>query len=255
MRLANTPSAKPVERSHGSAVPNHIASISLGTPGKVSTVKPGWMPGAAGGVQIMPGAVPVGFGNTAAPSGKNACLRLLGEQKRPRAPMRAWMSIQISGCSTRGVSKAAAIVSVVRSSGVGPRPPVVINTRQRPAASRTAAIRRGRLSPTTLWRWWAMPRAASCSASQRALPLVMLPSSSSVPMQRISALTASQLPVGRRLLQGPASTNQHPDQHRSSQGQPEKAQFSIHQHQGQGAQPLGEGINKQHGAAMTQSRP
>ena len=123
-----------------------MARISLGTPGKVSTVKPGT------GVQIIPGAVPVGLGNTSAPWGRKACLRLLAEHTRPRAPRRAWMSRQISECSTSGVSKAAAMASVVRSSGVGPRPPVVISTRQRPEASRTSAIRRSRLSPTTAWR-------------------------------------------------------------------------------------------------------
>ena len=66
IRLANTPEAKPDWRNQGAAVCCHIAFISLGTPGKVSTVKPGT------GLQIIPGAVPVGFGSSAAPCGKNA---------------------------------------------------------------------------------------------------------------------------------------------------------------------------------------
>ena len=134
---------------------SHIACSSLGTPGKVSTVKPLWIgkPGSSGaGVQIIPGAVPVGLASTAAPSGRKAWRRLLGATTRPRASMRARIPSQMAGCSTRGAPKAAAIASVVRSSGVGPRPPVVISTRQRPAAARTAAINRSRLSPTTSWR-------------------------------------------------------------------------------------------------------
>ena len=65
-RLAKTPSATPACRNQGSAVASHIALSSDGTPGKVSTVKP------ATGLQIIPGAVPVGLGSTSAPRGSHA---------------------------------------------------------------------------------------------------------------------------------------------------------------------------------------
>ena len=62
-----------------------------------------------------------------------------------------------------------------------------ISTRERWQAARTAVITRSRLSPTTSWRKCGTPRAASRSASQRALLLRMLPSNNSVPMHSSSA--------------------------------------------------------------------
>lgn len=79
------------------------------------------------GVHMTPGAVPVRLGIILAPSGSNACLRLICAILRPFEINFLWISSQISGLSLRGVSKAAAIVSIVISSGVGPRPPVVIS--------------------------------------------------------------------------------------------------------------------------------
>ena len=138
------------------------------------------------GDQIMPGAVPRGLLSTVAPAGSSACLQLLAAIGLPRALSFALMSASTSLRSSRGALKAAARVSVVRSSGVGPKPPVQINTRQRREASSTTSINLSRLSPTTVWRKWGMPSRANSSASQRALPLTMLPSSNSVPMQSSS---------------------------------------------------------------------
>ena len=108
-----------------------MARISLGTPGKVSTVK------LSVGDQIIPGAVPVGLGSNVAPTGRRACRRVSGLGSLPRLRDLAVMSAQTSARSSRGVAKAAAIASVVRSSGVGPKPPVVINTLERQEISRT----------------------------------------------------------------------------------------------------------------------
>ena len=75
IRLAYTPSARPESRSQGAAVACHIACISLGTPGNVSTVNPCCTvksSPAGSGVQMMPGAVPVGLGSNAAPTGSSA---------------------------------------------------------------------------------------------------------------------------------------------------------------------------------------
>ena len=52
---------------------------------------------------------------------------------------------------TRGRPKAAARVCLVRSSQVGPRPPVVMMMSARPLAMSTAARSRSGLSPTTVW--------------------------------------------------------------------------------------------------------
>ena len=190
-RLRNVPLTRCCALSQGTAVCCHMARISLGTPGKVNTVKPGC------GVQMIPGAVPVGLGNTSAPCGNSACLRLLTPKLRPRARSLASRSASTSGRSSKGTPKQAAKVSVVRSSGVGPKPPVQISSRLRSAASKTASRKRSGLSPTTPWRKWGMPSEASDSASQRALPLRMLPSSSSVPMQRISQPLRGELKIGR----------------------------------------------------------
>ena len=100
----------------------------------------------------FPGAVPVGLGNTVAPRGSNACLRVLGDGSLPRLRALIVMSAHTSGRSSKGTSKAAAIASVVRSSGVGPNPPVVISTDERSAASCTKPNTRSRLSPSTDWR-------------------------------------------------------------------------------------------------------
>ncbi len=69
-------------------------------------------------------------------------------------------------------------------------------------------------------------------------------------MQRISAA------VGRLLLlsvKAAARGDHHHDQHGRGQGEPEDAQLSIGEHQGQRRQPLGEGIDQHHGAAMAQA--
>ena len=73
----------------------------------------------------MPGAVPTGLCKISAPLGSSACLRLLAVSVRPVCAAICWMRSQIAGRSSRGELKKFAIASVVRSSGVGPSPPVV----------------------------------------------------------------------------------------------------------------------------------
>jgi len=82
----------------------------------------------------MPGAVPVGFGKKSAPTGIKACLLLLGGISRPKIVNLASISAKISLSSLRGVWKKSAIVSVVKSSGVGPSPPVKIKIEERSRA-------------------------------------------------------------------------------------------------------------------------
>ena len=74
-----------------------------------------------------PGAVPLGLGRRAKPRGASACLRFVSETVRPGK--RASSASQASGWNSSGTPAASATISRVRSSVVGPRPPVMI-TRQ-----------------------------------------------------------------------------------------------------------------------------
>ena len=77
------------------------------------------------GDHIIPGAVPNGLGRIVAPSGKRDCFRLLSG-KISKLLNLFLISCEIVLCSTRSALNAWAIVSVVKSSVVGPNPPVVI---------------------------------------------------------------------------------------------------------------------------------
>ena len=76
-----------------------------------------------------PGAVPSALGMIVAPSGKRACLRLFSGMTRPMAA-NIWRMRSATACIEDAAARpaTAAIVSVVRSSAVGPRPPVEMTT-------------------------------------------------------------------------------------------------------------------------------
>ena len=82
---------------------------------------------------------------------------------------------------------AAEIASRVRSSSVGPRPPVTMTTSERSSACWTVALSRPMLSPTWVTKKRSMPRPVSCWARYCELVSRISPSSSSVPTAIISA--------------------------------------------------------------------
>ncbi len=109
---------RPSARSRGSASSCQIGRISRGGPGRATATRP------SGRRTNQPGAVPFGLGRALAEGMSQACLRLISGKGSPRRAHRSRSHVSSSG-STAGVSpQAAASASRVRSSGVGPRPPV-----------------------------------------------------------------------------------------------------------------------------------
>jgi hypothetical protein len=93
---------------------------------------------------MKPGAVPIGFGRTSAPSGKSACFALFSAISRLKRLKNARICSSDSASRTSLRPNARAAISVVRSSRVGPSPPETSTTRARAAASRsTSSIARG----------------------------------------------------------------------------------------------------------------
>ena len=128
-----TPAAACRSSSRGTIASCSSPRISRGTPGMVATKRP-W----ASSIQT-PGAEPWRFSSSAAPSGSMNCRALLSGIARPkRARQRSASFASAGSCSTSGRSNASARLSCVRSSAVGPRPPVVSTAPVRASASRTA---------------------------------------------------------------------------------------------------------------------
>lgn len=84
---------------------------------------------------------PFGFGRMIQPRGNIACFMLFGVISRPMRAKRARISASEAGSSTRSRPNASAIVSLVRSSAVGPSPPVRISRSARESARPTAATK------------------------------------------------------------------------------------------------------------------
>src|SRR5699024_1157785 len=96
--------------------------------------------------------------------------------------------------SASSMPKAAARADFVRSSQVGPRPPVVMMRSARPLARLTASVTRPGLSPTTVCQWTSMPYSDRSTATSAASVFIVLPSSSSVPTEIISAFNVYPYP-------------------------------------------------------------
>ena len=77
-----------------------------------------------------------------------ACFLLLGLSSRPVLAKYSWMRAQLSSCSISGISSTSQTVSRVRSSGVGPSPPVITTMSLRLSARDNTCLRRALLSPT-----------------------------------------------------------------------------------------------------------
>ena len=174
--------------SESSAGP-HSAFSSRGGPGStITTCSP------AG--TTRPGAVPAGS-SAMEPSGTIACLRLAscsgpGSNFIRAAKRSTIAAIFFSIPSSRTISRPAnrPTTSAVRSSAVGPRPPVVTTSRtpwSRRNAS-AASMSSGR-SPTTWMCATSTPILASCSETQGPLRSVIVALSTSVPVTTMPART------------------------------------------------------------------
>jgi LacI family transcriptional regulator len=119
--------------------------ISPGTPGRANTRAP-----PADDVRrrsrSMPGAVPSGLAMIRLPRGKSACRRFDSGHGTARRANRASTSAKAAAERSSGTPATRARTSRVRSSAVGPSPPVTTMISARSAAMRKAAIPSSRLS-------------------------------------------------------------------------------------------------------------
>ncbi len=156
-----------------------IGISSDGGPGSITTRFPDSVR------KPQPGAVPTSLGKTVQPSGSMACFFCVSPSSRP------WKYRSICSMLLRSITsffpEAAATVSFVRSSPVGPRPPVVIKISLRERAVSTALFKRSGLSPTVQAYSRLIPAGASSCATEDASVLTVWPRRSSVPTEMISA--------------------------------------------------------------------
>src|ERR1700676_2432601 len=137
-------------RNRGSTCSRKSGLSSRGGPGNSATIRP------LSSIQ-RPGAVPRGFSNTSAPSGTIAWRRLTAGMSRLKLRNRASIARTTSSFRCRRRPRSSASVSRVRSSSVGPSPPLVSTTGTRFSASRNASASNSRLSPTIVFRKTSMP--------------------------------------------------------------------------------------------------
>src|SRR5829696_3182141 len=177
----------------------HTGWSSRGGPGRTTTVGPG-RPSVGG--TTRPGAVPAGP-RTVAPSGTVACLRVEASiaawsrlrQRRSIGSTIAAIRRSSSSSSTGSRPWKRPTTSAVRSSAVGPRPPVVTirstpcSTMKRSCASRSA----GR-SPQIVVCARSTPSSTSRSASQGPLRSRTRPASTSVPVTTMPARALTRVP-------------------------------------------------------------
>jgi hypothetical protein len=176
------PSPRPRSRSRGRTQSRHIGRSSRGGPGRRTTTRP------SGRSTHHPGAVPFGFGIAVADGMSQACFRFIAGSAIPRRSKRershASWTASIAGTSPT----AAARASRVRSSGVGPRPPVATTRSTAPSASVNVLPTRVRSSGRATIRRTTTP----CSDSERASspPFVsrVSPAVSSLPTATSSAV-------------------------------------------------------------------
>ena len=96
------------------------------------------------------GAVPFGFSTGMAPSGMYACRSLFFVITNPRLRNRLSICSRRPSSSTSFLPVTSATLSRVRSSWVGPRPPLVTTTSERSSALSITSFMRPGLSPTTV---------------------------------------------------------------------------------------------------------
>jgi hypothetical protein len=170
----------------------HIAWSSRGGPGSTITVGPAWVG------TTNPGAVPAGSIGVA-PSGTIACFRFASRRasasKRNRRANPARMSAircSISGSSTSSRPANRATASAVRSSAVGPRPPLVtIRSTPTSVRNRSADSSSGTRSPTHTMCVTSTPCSPRRSAIHGPLRSEIRPASTSVPVTTMPPRTAS----------------------------------------------------------------
>ena len=158
----------------------HMRCISRGGPG-IATIIP------SSRSTHQPGAVPIGLAIACADGMSVACLTFVSGIGKPRLANKPLRCSSRSSCTAIFSPQTLAMVSRVRSSEVGPRPPDVSVTSERLLARFIASNSRSGSSPTFVTQRTSMPSLASSEARYEELVSTNSPISSSVPMDRISA--------------------------------------------------------------------
>lgn len=182
MRLwTSTPLANPLPASLGATSSWNIPIISRGGPGRAATMAP------LSRIQ-MPGAVPRALNSTSEPLGNIACTRFRSGRGRFRFLKIPSMCRHDGSWYSSGAPASSARISRVRSSSVGPNPPVLMT---RPAL-RLAIEKQSRLAARSSAMVVCQPTSIPCSASSRLSQALLVsrlrPEVSSLPIEMISAL-------------------------------------------------------------------
>src|SRR5580704_5121691 len=167
-------------RKRGSTCSRKSGLSSRGGPGSSATMRP------LSSIH-RPGAVPRGFSSTSAPSGTMAWRRFTAGMSRLKLRNLASIARTTSSFRCRRRPRRSATVSRVRSSSVGPKPPLAITTGTRFNASRNASASNPRLSPTIVLRKTSMPSLFNSSVRKRELVSTRSGVRSSDPTAMISA--------------------------------------------------------------------
>ena len=183
-RSVRTTRSAPTPRSarRGSTCSAHMGRISRGGPGSVTITRP------SGRSTHQPGAVPLGLGSEVADGMTHACFTFTDGNGWPRRAQRPLSQSSVASSTDTVSSQTAATASRVRSSGVGPRPPVVTTRSARESAVRSASTTTSRSSGRSAIRETATPWATSERASSPLLVSVVSPTVSSEPIARSSAV-------------------------------------------------------------------
>ncbi len=123
-----------------------------------------------------------------APSGNSACLRLFSVHAIPRASKRFIRPFATASSCTSRQPRKAATISAVKSSAVGPRPPVPMIRSPKSRACSKAQISLSRSSPTFSTAATLIPAEYKRSAITAELVSTTLPVVSSSPVLKITAV-------------------------------------------------------------------
>src|SRR5687768_9233105 len=141
----------------------------------------------------IPGAVPLGFGSAFPPAGTSACLRLPSGMCNRRCSKRRRIAASTDASLTSARPSTTATASRVRSSAVGPSPPVEITTSARESAVLNAPASASGSSPTTPLKRTSIPSAFSLSVRCSELVSMRCGVSNSLPTARISAVVTGRI--------------------------------------------------------------
>ena len=135
-----------------------------------------------------PGAMPTPFGSGRAPPGTRTWRRLLGVNSKPREANARCITSSEGPWVTGSTPSSPETTSTVRSSSVGPSPPVATRTSTWAASPSSVARMSATSSEITRCSRRTYPRSNRRSASQAALLLTISPRSTSSPMASTAAV-------------------------------------------------------------------